>query len=219
MRKHGWLVLVVTALVVGAAAYAWAFPVVSKDTKLACGSCHAQATGGPLSDAGKAWKADHTKMPAAAAKTAAYVGSNKCKMCHLPVFKSWQETPHAKAYTGLVAADAKATAEVAAKLKLDVKGKGVDNAACVQCHVVGLGLAGGFAMGDSTKVASFGAVGCETCHGPGSLHVAAPKEEKAKAITRVVSEVYCRHCHTAEMSPNFKFDEYKAKGLHAVAAK
>lgn len=218
MRKHGWLILVVTALVVGVAAKAWTFPAASQQTKLACGSCHTGVAGGALTDGGKAWKADNTKLPAAAATAATYVGSNKCKMCHMKEHKAWSTTAHATAMNSLLKGDDKVAAELATKAGLKLEGKAAQSESCVGCHVTGNGLAGGFAVSDTTKMANFGAVGCETCHGPGSLHVSAPKEEKAKMTNKAVSEVYCKHCHTPAFSPNFKYDEYKAKGVHVVAA-
>lgn len=218
MRKHGWLVLVVTALVVGVAAKGWTFPEASSKTKLPCASCHAGVAGGALTDGGKAWKADNTKLPAAAAQTATYVGSNKCRMCHLKEHKAWSTTAHATAMKSLLTVDDKVAGELATKAGIKLEGKAAMADGCVTCHVTGHNLSGGFAVSDTTKMANFGMVGCETCHGPGSLHVSAPKEEKAKMTNKAVSEVYCKHCHTPAFSPNFKFDEYKAKGVHTVAA-
>jgi hypothetical protein len=54
------------------------------------------------------------------------------------------------------------------------------------------------------------------CHGPGSKHVAAAKADKKAAINGATSEAMCRSCHTKEMSPNFDFAKYKAKGVHVV---
>src|SRR5439155_10166852 len=47
---------------------------------------------------------------------------------------------------------------------------------CVRCHTVGFGYVSGFVDGTRTKHLTD--VGCENCHGPGSLHAAAEKNPK-----------------------------------------
>jgi hypothetical protein len=101
---------------------AWAHPELARQTKAPCSGCHANAWGGSaLSDAGKAYKASG-KAPAAGPQVPAYVGNAKCKMCHMKEFKAWSATPHASALTNLEKADAKVTADMAAKLKVTIKG-------------------------------------------------------------------------------------------------
>ena len=75
----------------------------------------------------------------------------------------------------------------------------------------------GYPAADSTKNAGLQVVGCEVCHGPGAKHVAAPMAEKKKSIVKG-TEKLCRQCHTPEASPKFIFEEFKKKGVHAVAA-
>ncbi len=199
--------------------HAWAFPEFARQSKLACATCHANPAGGAdLTDAGKAYKADMTKAPAAgAAKAAEFVGVNKCKMCHLKQYKAWQETKHSNALVFLQKADSGAVAGAAAKLKVELKGAAAKNDACVGCHVTGFKLAGGYPAADSAKTAAVANVTCEACHGPGSLHVAAAMADKKKFINKAVTANLCTQCHTAVMSPAFKFEEYKLRGVHAVA--
>jgi hypothetical protein len=220
MRRKSLLFgMLMTGIGVSLALHAWAFPEFARHTKLACAACHSNPAGGvDLNDAGKAFKADMAKTPAAAAKAAEYVGVNKCKMCHMKQYKAWQETRHSNALVNLGKADAKAAGDVAAKLKVELKGPAAQNDACVSCHVTGFHLAGGYPGADSTKTAVVSNVTCEACHGPGSLHAAAPMAEKKKFINRMVSANMCMQCHTPAMSPNFKYEEYVKKGVHVVAA-
>lgn len=217
-RKSLVLGILVAGIGLSLALHAWAFPEFARQSKLACATCHANPAGGAgLSDAGKAYKADMTKAPAAAAaKAAEYVGVNKCKMCHLKQYKAWQETKHSKALVFLQKADAKVAADMAAKLKVELKGPAAQNDGCVGCHVTGFHLAGGYPAADSAKTAAVSNVTCEACHGPGSLHVAAATAEKKKFINKAVTANMCMQCHTAVTSPAFKFEEYAKRGVHQV---
>jgi hypothetical protein len=209
----------------GLAAIAWvgfsshlalAFPETARTTGAACASCHTNVAGGAdLSDAGKAFKAEASKAPAAS-EGATYVGANKCRMCHTKQFKAWSETPHAAALANMAKADAKTVADIAAKLKIEVKDGAAKTDGCISCHVTGFKLAGGFPAADSTRHANVSMVGCESCHGPGSKHIASSKETKKTTISKAVGTAMCMQCHTPDMSPNYKFDTYKLK-VHPVA--
>ena len=220
MRRESLAVgaLVVT-LGLAPALRAWAFPEFARQTKLACATCHAIPAGGAdLTDAGKAFKADRTKVPAAgAAKAAEYVGVNKCKMCHPKQYKPWLETRHANAFGFLQKADAKVAADVAAKLKVELKGAPAQDEACVICHVTGFKLAGGYPAADSAKTAAVSNVTCEACHGPGSLHVAAAMADKKKLINRGMTAKLCTQCHTTTTSPTFDFAE-RSKKIHPIGS-
>lgn len=220
MRNHGGiLALVLVAAAAAHAATALAFPSVADQTKRSCATCHTGVAGGAaLTDAGKAYKADATKVPAANVEGAKYVSNNKCRTCHLKEYKSWLETPHAKSMETLRAASAAKVTEVAAKLGVKVEGAADKSDACLSCHVTGHGQPGGYPGADSTKTAGLSGVTCENCHGPGSAHVTAAREAKQAAINGQVSEKFCRQCHTPTMSPKFDFAVYQAKGLHAKKA-
>ncbi len=196
------------------ATHASAFPDVARDTKAACAACHVSPAGGTtLSDAGTAWKTDK-KAPDTSIAGAEYVGSTKCKMCHMTEYKSWATTKHASAMQSLLSSADTTTARMAAALKAEVKGKAADDPACIKCHVTGYQLTGGYPAADSTKNAALAMVSCESCHGPGSLHTKAPKEQKASMIHGKPTAAMCTQCHTPEMSPKFNFDEYAKLGLH-----
>jgi hypothetical protein len=84
-----------------------------------------------------------------------YVGSEKCKKCHEDAYDTWKKTPHSRAYRDLVAARGPSNRQF--------------DAECIVCHTVGFGRQGGFT--DAVKTPHLENVGCESCHGPGSLHV------------------------------------------------
>jgi hypothetical protein len=148
---------------------------------------------------------------------ATYVGNAKCKMCHMKVHAAWASTGHAKAFANLAAADEKAVAAWAAKLKVEVNGAAKESEACIGCHVVGHGK-GGYPQADSAKNAAFEGVGCESCHGAGSLHIASKPADKKATMATAPTAATCTGCHTKEASPEFKFEEAKKTGVHAVPA-
>jgi hypothetical protein len=216
---RGSLFVVLAAVVVAGAMWATkagTFPVASRDTKAACLTCHVNPAGGPgLTDAGTKWKADKTAVDAAAAG-AQYVGANKCKSCHMKEYNSWKATPHASALATLSTAPDSLHAKVAAALKVELKGPPAKGPACISCHVTGHGLPGGYAAADTARAASLSGVSCESCHGPGSKHITAPLAQKKSMISGTVSAAMCTQCHTPATSPGFKYEEYKAKGMHVM---
>lgn len=207
--------LTLVALGAVVASQLWAYPEVARETKRSCVTCHANVAGGAgLNEVGTAYKADGKAPAASKAQAAEYVGAAKCRMCHIKQHKAWAETPHAKAWAGLKNAEPKKVSELAAALKVEVKGSPHATDGCVRCHVTGFQLAGGFPQADSTKAAQVQNVTCEACHGPGSLHVKAPMAEKKKFIAKA-GENMCKQCHMPETSPKFVFAEYSKK-VHPV---
>ena len=125
-----------------------------------------------------------------------FVGNDKCGSCHQAELNQWKTTAHAKAFDTLVE---------------DQKDKIPQ---CLACHTVGFGYAMGYTSGrpqDSLK-----GVGCESCHGPGSKHAAAPTKAN---IRRAITKQHCADCHTTERSTNFeqRFDELYKKTIHRQA--
>ena len=195
-----------------------AFPDVARETKAACAACHVNPAGGSgLTDAGTAWKTDK-KAPETAVAGAKYVGAAKCKMCHMKEYTSWKTTKHADAMTTLATAPDSSKAKMAAALKVELTGPADKDATCLRCHTTGFQMTGGYPAADSAATAAVAMVSCESCHGPGSQHISAKMAEKKNFINRNVTAAMCTQCHTAEMSPAFNFDEYKAKGLHVMKA-
>jgi hypothetical protein len=91
---------------------------------------------------------------------AEFVGSDKCKDCHQADYQIWKNSKHSHAYDAL------------AKIADKPKNRQYDPE-CVRCHTIGFGFNDGFV--DKNRTAHLTDVGCENCHGPGSLHVAQPK--------------------------------------------
>ena len=217
-RSFTVLGLVVVGLMVVVAAHqVWAYPDMSLKTERACATCHTNAAGGPeLTDAGTAYKSEGTVPAADDLKSPAFLGVDKCKMCHMNEYKTWAESKHATAIATLEGADAEVTAAMAKKLGIEVEGKASEADGCLTCHVTGLKLEGGYPQADAKKTTPVANVGCEACHGPGAVHMKAAKADKKTSINGNVTEVMCKGCHTPEMSPDFDYAEYSKTGIHAV---
>lgn len=149
-----------------------------------------------------------------AKKVNRYIGAQKCKTCHASKdtgnqHEALSQMKHAKAFATLAGDEAKKLA----------KEKGIEDPqkadACVKCHVTAFGvpeaeIAKGF---DKTI-----GVQCESCHGPGDLHVKArmaaaanedpdaPKVYKGLPAGEIVVNPemsVCTSCHNKE-SPSYK---------------
>lgn len=130
----------------------------------------------------------HAKPPPPAEPGRAhFVGTAKCASCHEGAMTFWRKTVHAHAWTTLVQGGKQA----------DYK--------CVGCHVTGFGEVGGSSLGFTRKLE---AVQCESCHGPGSLHVAGEGNEEPLAVKRDTPESTCTTCHTPEHSDTFQYEAY-----------
>lgn len=153
-------------------------------------------------------------MPHPLAETnGTFVGSAKCKNCHEKSYDIWRKTGHAKAYPTLVNLDP--------PRQFDPE--------CVSCHVVGwhpqqfFPYQGGFESIEKTP--HLIDVGCESCHGPGELHVKAEMgsdaalQKKMQQAVRVTKEDadnkhVCLSCHDGDNSPDFQFKTYWPKVEH-----
>lgn len=133
-----------------------------------------------------------------------FLGTSECAKCHANEFKAWQATAHARAFPTLVERDK----------EFDHK--------CVGCHVVGFEKPGGSVLGKYIYDANIHIgentlsiqkdlrnVGCENCHGPGSLHRENPTK-KGSILLSPPKDV-CMECHVPEHSPRFNFDSYMKK--------
>ncbi len=137
-----------------------------------------------------AYNREHLKdrvPPPAPQGAAHYAGSESCQSCHAEAYAWWRSTKHGRAY---------ATLEKVHK---------EFNLSCVGCHVTGYNQPGGSTV---THVTNLKDVGCESCHGPGSLHNAAP--EQPGLVVRDTPEAVCVSCHNHEHSDRFTYAAFKS---------
>lgn len=137
---------------------------------------------------------------------ATYIGTPECATCHAPAHEFWKTMAHAKAWE-----------------TLEQRDKEFDQT-CIGCHVVGYEKPGGSVVGqvqyEDTIQGPNGAeirfqkdlrdVGCESCHGPGSLHRFAPvgADGQPQHILKGSGVDTCMQCHVPEHSPRFNYDTY-----------
>lgn len=84
-----------------------------------------------------------------------YVGNDRCVGCHQSAAEVWDHSKHSHAYEALENIAKRPTLR-----NFDPE--------CVVCHVVGFGIQTGYTTAERTP--HLKNVGCESCHGPGSLH-------------------------------------------------
>lgn len=162
----------------------------------------------------------------AAGDERAYVGSKKCKMCHIKEWTSWSATKMARSFELLKPG---AAAEAKTKAKLDPQKDYTTDASCLPCHTTGYGKPGGFK--DLATTPDLAGVGCEMCHGAGGDYVKPDKMSLtnkqykrtdliAVGLVGEIGKDQCTSCHNAK-SPFFKdfvFEERKSKGTHEKIA-
>lgn len=125
-----------------------------------------------------------------------YVGTDRCNDCHDAQYKNFK-TYSKKAHS---------------YKSITTMKKGLTNAEfeqCLECHTTGYGKAGGFRSEQDTP--QLRDVGCETCHGPGSIHVETqdPKDIKGKLVAKD-----CEVCHNSERVSAFKYKPLIFGGAH-----
>ncbi len=137
-----------------------------------------------------------------------YVGSAKCKTCHMTpksgeAFPIWQKSKHAKAFEALATDEAK---KIASSMGISDPQK---SDRCLSCHTTAHGVP------DSLKEATLTmaeGVGCEACHGPGADYKAMTiMKDRQKAIAAgllIPDEKTCLGCHN-EKSPTYKPFKYQ----------
>ena len=148
-----------------------------------------------------------------------YIGTHKCKACHVKQYKSWAETSMAKAFTVLLPGE-NAEAKQAAGLDPDLDYS--TDPGCLSCHTTGYGKPGGFTDLESTP--NLAGVGCEMCHGPGGTYTQKQymslknrdfKREDIVAVGLVdqITVHRCLGCHNVDspfVGEDFVFD-FEAK--------
>ncbi len=135
-----------------------------------------------------------------------FVGSQVCKKCHEHAWEIWKKTPHSHAYRTLVDARRPSNSQY--------------DPECIVCHTVGFGYVSGYV--NETKTPHIKDVGCESCHGPASVHVKnptnavwqmrinpwkyMPKNKREDAIDQM-----CQKCHDAENDVHWTPNGFKKK--------
>lgn len=137
------------------------------------------------------WAEENAPLPAPT-----YVGVKKCKMCHAGQHRTWSESAHSRAFSALIGAEA-------------------TNPECLKCHTTGFGAGGYDAAADTDARVAFQNVQCEMCHGAGSNHVGAAREQKAATISRQVT--ICTQCHNPHRSRAKEAAEARAAAAAAAA--
>jgi hypothetical protein len=120
---------------------------------------------------------------------ASYIGSETCVECHADAGQAWHKSAHAQAFKTLL------------HLKADADPN------CIPCHTVGFQTPSGYRreFGPSKLVN----VGCESCHGPGSLHVEQRRSGAPSADNfRTLGVGDCHKCHHGEFSRPFDWEKF-----------
>lgn len=152
-----------------------------------------------------------------------FVGTSACADCHYEEYEIWKETPHAHGTDSLTHPGERS--EIPRH----------HDPECLSCHVTGWNpqeyfpYESGYLSLDKTP--HMKQSGCENCHGPGSLHVAAENGE-IDGLTDELQEKYrqqmvlkledarnkCLECHDLDNSPDFHsegaFEEYWERVAH-----
>ena len=120
---------------------------------------------------------------------ATYLGTEKCVGCHKTAAQVWNRSAHARAFATLKEHSADADPR------------------CIGCHTIGFGSPSGYRR--EFGVSKLAQVGCESCHGPGSLHVAQQNGDDSIHFTfRPLESGDCRKCHFGEFSRPFDWNEF-----------
>jgi len=158
-------------------------------------------------------------------QTGEYIGSKKCKICHSKEevgaqYSKWEAGPHAKSFETLKTDASKAIAK-----KMGLKTAPEKSPECLSCHVTGWGTDSGYKLDvdpmDKKAVRvneDLEAVGCESCHGAGSLYKSkntmigiADGSIKGETVGyTTINEKTCTVCHNKK-SPTYKAFDYAAR--------
>lgn len=172
-----------------------------------------------------------------------YVGTSGCKVCHKKEtrgaqYTMWEASSHAHAFETLKSEHANQIAK-----EKGIEGEAWEAQECLKCHTTGFGN-GGYEVKDESfwnpgpddktaakkvkRMKGLQSVGCESCHGAGSVY----KSNKTMKSIRAgdidgktvglnpVSEETCIICHN-DTGPTFKpfnFEERVKKIAHPIPA-
>ncbi len=162
---------------------------------------------------GKYAQRKHPMQATAVGKMPTYVGTERCIDCHPTAGKVWENSDHSHAYQMLVE-----KAKRPSNRQYDPE--------CIVCHTVGFTYQTGFTSAEKTP--KLKNVGCESCHGPGSLHANNPNNmaeralmnpwkapanetavQKARRMRRI--DDFCQKCHDTENDVNWTEHGFERK--------
>lgn len=113
-----------------------------------------------------------------------YALSETCGKCHQREYAAWRKSLHSNAFAALQ------------------NRRRTFDAACIGCHSLGFQKQGFVNIKATPQLAN---VQCESCHGPGAQHAAAPGAGNYRTPPRNSS---CLACHDRDNSPDFDFAKY-----------
>lgn len=126
------------------------------------------------------------------------LGAAACQSCHPAEHASWSMSAHASAMGALDKDDKRS------------------DPACVRCHATA--RQSGPPPSELSGFHLLDGVGCESCHGPGGRHVAAPTAENIEGLGEdcpvCVIEAVCTSCHDRKQDPDWDLDEALPKVGH-----
>ncbi|SMC27135.1 Cytochrome c554 and c-prime [Desulfacinum hydrothermale DSM 13146] len=125
-----------------------------------------------------------------------YVGDQTCAQCHEEIherFMQYSKKPHS--FQGVE------------KLQDGLSPQELQD--CYACHTTGYGQPGGFT--DPVSTPDMKNLGCESCHGPGSVHA---ETEDPQDIRGKITVQDCQRCHNEERVRAFNFQPLIHSGAH-----
>ncbi len=127
-----------------------------------------------------------------------YVGSETCGECHDEAYESYlNNSKKARSFNTV------------AKMRLRGRLTPDESKECFSCHTTGYGKPGGFIS--EAKTPHLKNLGCEVCHGPGSVHV---ESEEAADIEGEPVIDRCLGCHNKDRVAAFGFRPLLRSGGH-----
>jgi len=148
-------------------------------------------------------------------KLAKYTGVYACGSCHKGAmmgfqYSKWRMSGHARAYAVLGTETAYGIAEKKGLKEIPQRSK-----VCLKCHTTAYHDGAGGAL---ESYALYEGVGCEACHGAGSVYsqeaiMMDKRSAKAAGLNEVTKET-CLTCHEKAHNKTFDFDEAIKKIAH-----
>jgi hypothetical protein len=133
---------------------------------------------------------------AALAGEKTYVGAQACRECHAGQYENYTKfSKKASSFESVRIMESKLTRE-------EVR-------TCYECHSTGYGKPGGFVSEKETP--GLKNAGCESCHGPGSVHAASGDPADIRADLSLED---CTGCHNSDRVEAFDFKPLLFGGAH-----